>query len=198
LSRGLHDDVGQSLTGLQLQLQALRRRAKDPADEKSIDDSIQIVGQLLRQVRDLSLDLRPPQLDQLGLAAALRWYGERKVAPLPGLALRFEAQDLPPLNQDVETAAFRIVQEAMTNVLRHAQATQVAIEVGFRDGELRVVVEDNGRGFDVDAILERAQRGGSLGVLNIQERAAMAGGHAEFESCPGRTRILVRLPGLAV
>ena len=195
LSRGLHDDVGQSLTGLTLQLQALRLRNREAAEGKALDDCLQIVGQLLTQVRELSLDLRPPQLDQLGLAAALRWFGERKVAPLPGLRLKFESEDLPPLSPDVETAAFRIVQEALTNVLRHAQATEVAIEVRHRDGQLCVAVEDNGRGFDVRQVQERALRGESLGVLNIQERAAMAGGRAEFDSRPGRTRVAVYLPG---
>lgn len=195
LSRGLHDDVGQSLTGLTLQLQALRLRNREGAEGKALDDCLQIVGQLLTQVRELSLDLRPPQLDQLGLAAALRWFGERKVAPLPGLRLRFETEALPPLNPDVETAAFRIVQEALTNVLRHAQATEVAIEIRHQAGELCVAIEDNGAGFDVRQVQERALRGDSLGVLNIQERAAMAGGRATFDSRPGRTRVTVYLPG---
>ena len=194
LSRGLHDDVGQALTGLQLQLEALRRRATHPADLKSIDDSVQIVGQVLGQVRDLSLDLRPPQLDMLGLIAALRWYAERKVASVPGLALDFLAQPLPPLHPDIETTCFRIVQEAITNILRHAQATQVAIDVQHDGVELRVTVWDNGRGFDVRATLERALRGESLGVLNMQERAAMVGGKVELRSAGGDTQIVILLP----
>jgi signal transduction histidine kinase len=194
LSRGLHDDVGQALTGLQLQLEALRRRSSSPADLKSIDDSVQIVGQVLAQVRDLSLDLRPPQLDILGLAAALRWYGERKVAAMPGLTLHFTAQSLPPLHVDTETSCFRIVQEAMTNVLRHAQATEVALDITHEDGQLCIAVTDNGRGFDVRGTYERALRGESLGVLNMQERAGMVGGRVEVDSAPGRTQILVRMP----
>ncbi|MEY4762302.1 MAG: hypothetical protein RLZZ200_2158 [Pseudomonadota bacterium] len=194
LSRGLHDDVGQSLTGLTLQLQALRLRVRELMDTKPLDDCLQIVGHLLTQVRELSLDLRPPQLDQLGLVAALRWFGERKIAPVPELGLRFECEELPALGPDVETAAFRIVQEALTNVLRHSGATEVAIEVRFRSGQLCVAVEDNGRGFDVHQVQERALRGESLGVLNIQERASMAGGRAEFFSRPGRTRVSVYLP----
>jgi signal transduction histidine kinase len=194
LSRGLHDDVGQALTGLQLQLEALRRRSTNPADLKSIDDSVQIVGQLLAQVRDLSLDLRPPQLDILGLAAALRWYAERKVAAVPGLVLHFTAQNLPPLHVDTETACFRIVQEAMTNVLRHAQAAQVWLDVTHEDGQLCIAVTDNGRGFDVRGTYERALRGESLGVLNMQERAGMVGGRVEVDSTAGRTQILVRMP----
>jgi signal transduction histidine kinase len=195
LSRGLHDDVGQSLTGLQLQLQAIRRRAANDTDGKALDESIQIVGQLLAQVRDLSLDLRPPQLDQLGLAAALRWYGERKVERLPELTLHFEAQDLPPLDADVETAAFRIVQEAMTNVLRHAVAHRVSIALENHEGGLKVLVQDDGRGFDVAAAQDRARRGASLGLLDIQERAAMAGGRVDIQSRPGCTRVVIQLPG---
>ena len=194
LSRGLHDDVGQALTGLQLQLEALRRRSSSPADLKSIDDSVQIVGQVLAQVRDLSLDLRPPQLDILGLAAALRWYAERKVSAVPGLALQFTAQSLPPLHVDTETSCFRIVQEAMTNVLRHAQATEVALDITHDGGQLCIAITDNGRGFDVRGTYERALRGESLGVLNMQERAGMVGGRVEVESAPGRTQIQVRMP----
>ena len=194
LSRGLHDDVGQALTGLQLQLEALRRRSSSPADLKSIDDSVQIVGQVLAQVRDLSLDLRPPQLDILGLAAALRWYAERKVTAVPGLTLQFAAQNLPPLHVDTETSCFRIVQEAMTNVLRHAQATEVALDITHEDGQLCIAITDNGRGFDVRGTYERALRGESLGVLNMQERAGMVGGRVEVESAPGRTQIQVRMP----
>jgi two-component system sensor histidine kinase UhpB len=194
LSRGLHDDVGQALTGLQLQLEALRRRATQPADVKGIDDSVQIVGQLLAQVRDLSLDLRPPQLDLLGLAPALRWYAERKVAAMPDLVLEFTAQQLPPLHADIETTCFRIVQEAMTNVQRHAQATRVKVNVEHDGLQLRVTVGDNGRGFDVRSTYERALRGESLGVLNMQERAAMVGGHVEVKSDNGETRVIIVLP----
>ena len=194
LSRGLHDDVGQALTGLQLQLEALRRRSSSPADLKSIDDSVQIVGQVLAQVRDLSLDLRPPQLDILGLAAALRWYAERKVSAVPGLVLQFTAQNLPPLHVDTETSCFRIVQEAMTNILRHAQATEVALDITHDGGQLCIAITDNGRGFDVRGTYERALRGESLGVLNMQERAGMVGGRVEVESAPGRTQIQVRMP----
>jgi signal transduction histidine kinase len=194
LSRGLHDDVGQALTGLQLQLEALRRRSSSAADLKSIDDSVQIVGQVLAQVRDLSLDLRPPQLDILGLAAALRWYAERKVTAVPGLALQFTAQSLPPLHVDTETSCFRIVQEAMTNVLRHAQATEVALDITQDGGQLCIAITDNGRGFDVRGTYERALRGESLGVLNMQERAGMVGGRVEVASAPGRTQIQVLMP----
>jgi signal transduction histidine kinase len=194
LSRGLHDDVGQALTGLQLQLEALRRRSSSAADLKSIDDSVQIVGQVLAQVRDLSLDLRPPQLDILGLAAALRWYAERKVTAVPGLALQFTAQSLPPLHVDTETSCFRIVQEAMTNVLRHAQATEVALDITQDGGQLCIAITDNGRGFDVRGTYERALRGESLGVLNMQERAGMVGGRVEVDSAPGRTQIQVLMP----
>lgn len=194
LSRGLHDDVGQALTGLQLQLEALRRRATAPADLKSIDDSVQIVGQVLTQVRELSLDLRPPQLDMLGLVAALRWYADRKVAAVPGLALEFKAEPLPPLHADVETTCFRIVQEAITNVQRHAHASRVEITVSHDGVQLQVTVTDNGRGFDVRGTYERALRGESLGVLNMQERAGTVGGKVEVQSGAGQTRVIIRLP----
>jgi signal transduction histidine kinase len=194
LSRGLHDDVGQALTGLQLQLEAMRRRATTAPDLKSADDCILIVGQLLQQVRDLSLDLRPPQLDTIGLTAALRWYAARRIAAAPGLTLEFHAQTLPTLHPDVETTCFRIVQEALTNVLRHAQASVVSLDVRHVAEELQVTVGDNGVGFDVSGSYERAVRGGSLGLLNMQERAGLMGGRVELISSSGDTRILIRLP----
>jgi signal transduction histidine kinase len=109
--------------------------------------------------------------------------------------LHFEAQDLPPLDADVETAAFRIVQEAMTNVLRHAVAHRVSIALENHEGGLKVLVQDDGRGFDVAAAQDRARRGASLGLLDIHERAAMAGGRVDIQSRPGCTRVVILLPG---
>jgi signal transduction histidine kinase len=95
----------------------------------------------------------------------------------------------------VETTCFRVVQEALTNVIRHAQAHAVDVELGEANGELQLVVRDDGRGFDVAAARKRAAHGGSLGLLSMEERVALAGGDLEIESAPGRgTSIHVRLP----
>jgi signal transduction histidine kinase len=194
LARDLHDDLGQLLTALQLQLAALRRRASVDGDRTQLDECLGLVGQVLSQVRSLSLDLRPPQLDSLGLAAALRWFAERQLGAAPGITLRFSADGIPALNPTVETACFRIAQEALTNVLRHAGARNVEIVLSIVDGRLRMEISDDGTGFDVGEQYELSIRGESSGLLNMQERAALIGGRLELRSSPGSTRILLDMP----
>lgn len=194
LARDLHDDLGQLLTALQLQLEALRRRATATGDRTQLDECLALVGQVLTQVRTLSLDLRPPQLDNLGLAAALRWFAERKLANMPGVTLRFTAEGLPALDAPLETTCFRIAQEALTNVLRHSGARQVEIDLAVVDGRLRMMICDDGTGFDVGEQYERSIRGESSGLLNMQERASLVGGRLELRSAPGNTCVLLDMP----
>jgi signal transduction histidine kinase len=134
-------------------------------------------------------------LDEYGLEASLRWYVERE-ARRAGLAFRLA---LAPLEQRppaaVETTCFRVAQEAFTNVIRHAQARVVAVELSQADGILQLVVSDDGHGFDVPAARNRATHGASQGLLSMQERVALAGGDLEIDSAPGRgTTIRARLP----
>jgi len=196
ISRGLHDDIGQALTAVKLNLDAMRLRVgADHAGE--IDDSLRIVADILQQVRSLSLDLRPPQLDDLGLAAAVRWYIDRKAAAA-GLKVRFQSGMLPDrLHPDIETACFRIAQEAMTNVLRHAEARNVWVDVRRNGEQLHLSLDDDGRGFDVAAARQRATEGASLGLINMQERASLVGGRIEVTSRPGQGSVIdVFLPSL--
>lgn len=196
ISRGLHDDIGQALTAVKLNLDAMRLRVgADHAGE--IDDSLRIVADILQQVRSLSLDLRPPQLDDLGLAAAVRWYIDRKAAAA-GLKVRFQSGMLPDrLHPDIETACFRIAQEAMTNVLRHAEARNVWVDVRRNGDQLHLSLGDDGRGFDVAAARQRATEGASLGLINMQERASLVGGRIEVTSRPGQGSVIdVFLPSL--
>jgi len=194
LARDLHDDLGQLLTALQLQLEALRRRAAAARDQTQLDDCLALVGQVLTQVRTLSLDLRPPQLDNLGLAAALRWFAERKLSPMAGVTLKFSADGLPALEAPVESTCFRIAQEALTNVMRHSGARHVEIDLKVVDGRLRMSICDDGSGFDVSEQYERSIRGESAGLLNMQERASLIGGRLELRSAPGNTRVMLDLP----
>lgn len=186
VARELHDDFGQVLTALKLNLQ---RTGRDDAE------SIALVDGAITRMRELAQDLRPPLLDELGLEASLQWYVERE-AKRAGLASRLA---LAPLAQRppaaVETTCFRVVQEALTNVIRHARARRVEVELSAAGDMLELVVRDDGQGFDVTAARKRAAQGGSQGLLSMQERVALAGGELEIDSATGRgTCIRVRLP----
>lgn len=186
VARELHDDFGQVLTALKLNLQ---RQDRNDAE------TIALVDGAIARMRDLAQDLRPPLLDELGLAASLSWYVERE-ATRAGLAFR---RSLAPLRRRppvaVEMTAFRVAQEALTNVIRHAQARVVSVELRAVDGQLHLVVHDDGQGFDVAAARQRATYGVSQGLLSMQERVALAGGTLEIESGVGAgTTVRARLP----
>jgi len=196
VARELHDEIGQALTAVKINLQALLIHPGALAQPGQVEESIRIVDGALQQVRDLSLKLRPSQLDDLGLLAALRWHLDRQ-SQTGILDIQFSADPLPArLHPDVETACFRIVQEALTNIMRHAGAKHVRIELRRRDDEIELAVEDDGRGFDVAAAQQRASAGESLGLASMQERAALAGGRIEWSSEPGRgARLRACFPG---
>jgi signal transduction histidine kinase len=145
-----------------------------------------VVERVLEQVQDISLDLRPSILDDLGLEPALRWYTDRQAA-LVGLKVEFHADRLEQrLDPVIETECFRVAQEALTNVVRHARAKVVTVDLRAEDGQLRLRVHDDGIGFEAATVREKAVRGASLGLLSMEERAALAGGGLEFNSIPGR------------
>lgn len=195
LARELHDEIGQILTAVKLNLQAVRGLARQPAALPPLDESLAVVDRALRQVRSLSLDLRPSLLDDLGLVAALRWYLDRQ-AQRAGFAAEFAADpaDLRAA-PNVETACFRVAQEALTNVVRHARARRVKVELGRHGAELHLAVRDDGSGFDVAAARRLATRGTSLGLLGMEERVLLMGGEVSIQSAPGHgTEIRARLP----
>ena len=186
LARDLHDDVGQALTALKIQLESLARTAGS-----RVDECVDTVQHTLERVRQLSLSLRPPQLDDLGLAAALRSHLDRQ-ARVAGLQAHFEAEEaLNELPPDTETACFRIAQEAITNVLRHARARNLWVRLFTAGGRLAISVRDDGHGFDVEEVRERSAGAGSLGLLGMEERIALAGGSFELRSAPGQGTVLL-------
>jgi signal transduction histidine kinase len=183
LAHELHDELGQGLTAAKLGLQMIEG-VSDTAAER-LRDSIELVDGVLQQVRNLSLDLRPSLLDDLGLAATLDWYVKRQ-AERAGLVVHLSVEPLEPrLSPAIETACFRLIQEALTNATRHAQAREVWVEVRKRADALHLRVQDDGVGFDVSAAQKRAALGGSLGVLGMEERVRLVGGHLEIISAPG-------------
>ncbi len=184
IARELHDEIGQSLTAADLHLQAALQAPGSAALRKRLEESIQAVEHVLEQVHDLSLNLRPSMLDDLGLEPALRWYAQRQAA-LANLHARFKTEPLEQrLDPLIETECFRIAQEALNNVVRHARATAVNIELTRKDGWLHLTVRDNGVGFDAPSLRDQAMRGASLGLLSMEERAALTGGGLEMDSTP--------------
>jgi two-component system sensor histidine kinase UhpB len=191
LARDLHDDVGQALTALKIQLESLARGGGELAGRSRVDECVDTVQHTLERVRQLSLSLRPPQLDDLGLAAAVRSHLDRQ-ARVAGLQAHFETDGAPQeLAPDTETACFRVAQEAINNVLRHARARNLWVRLFSAGGRLAISVRDDGRGFDPGAVRERAANGASLGLIGMEERMALAGGSFELRSAPGQGTILL-------
>lgn len=196
VARELHDELGQSLTAIKINLQSFGRFPnQSPAD--LLAENIRIVDDVLQQVRSLALALRPSVLDDLGLVPALRWISEQ-TAHRTGLTVAFETSVEPArLTPDIETACFRITQEALTNVVRYAQATHVTVHLHRNRDSLVLTVSDDGRGFDFAAMRLRAQAGASLGVLGMEERATLVGGQLQIDSSPGQgSTVCLRCPWL--
>ena len=190
----LHDELGQSLTAIKINLQ-LSERLKDQALRDLNQENIRVVEDALQQVRRLATNLRPSMLDDLGLPSALQWITEQS-ANRNGFVVNFHhVRAQPRLAPDIETACFRIVQEALTNIARHAQAKRVEIRLD-RDGDQLVLqVTDDGCGFDQNEARARAIAGESIGVLGMQERATLIGGQLHIESTPGRgSSVQLRCP----
>jgi len=186
IARELHDEIGQALTVMQINLQAMLQSPVADDLTPRLKENLAVVERVLEQVQDISLNLRPSILDDLGLEPALRWYTDRQ-ATLAGLKIEFHAdrleQRLDPL---IETECFRVAQEALTNVVRHAQAKAVTVDLHKEDGHLHLRVRDDGIGFEVAGVREKAALGASLGLMSMEERAALGGGGLEFKSIPGQ------------
>jgi signal transduction histidine kinase len=182
IARELHDEIGQALTAVKVNLQAALRLRELSSLPPYLEESIGIVERTLQQVRNLSLDLRPSLLDDLGVVAALRWYIDRQ-AGRAGFQAQFIAEPpflrLPP---EIETTCFRVVQEALTNIVRHAQAEHVQVELKKIQDELELSIHDDGVGFDIRSVLERAAGDLSVGLFGMQERVQLAGGQIEIDS----------------
>jgi PAS domain S-box-containing protein len=195
IARELHDEIGQALTAIKIGLQSAQRNPAAASGAGNLADCISIVDQALRQVRTLSLDLRPSMLDDLGLESALRWYIDRQTQRA-GLDCRFSAHGCTQrASPDLEIACYRIAQEAITNVIRHAGARQIQLDLRCEAGQLELRVYDDGTGFDVAPARANAARGHSLGLLSMEERASLAGGQLTIVSGPDSgTEIKVVFP----
>lgn len=191
ISRELHDSTSQNLTSLMVGLRTLESTCDSPQVHCQTQDLRQIVSQVLEDVHTLALQLRPAVLDDLGLPAALErlaheWQKRNHIQA--DVVVHLGNERLP---DPIETALYRIVQEALTNVARHAQARSVSVLVERRANDIVAVIEDDGQGFEPG----HAHRDGRLGLLGIRERAELLGGSLTIESSPGQgTSLFIRLP----
>lgn len=194
IARELHDEIGQTLTAVKVNLQALRL-APEADRAAKLAESIGIVDQAIAGVRSLSLDLRPPTLDDLGLAAALRWHLDRE-SRRAGYAAKLSTNlDQQRLGSQLETACFRVAQEALTNIARHAHAHQVTVRLQLDSETVSLSVRDDGAGFDVPTAWCRARVAASLGLLGMKERVELLGGTFDIISAPsGGTEVRAAFP----
>jgi two-component system NarL family sensor kinase len=191
IARELHDESGQALVGIKLALQVMARHVGDgnPALREQLDHVRSEVNAATTRLKQIARRLRPPALDSLGLHPAIAQLAQ-DVGERGGLSTAVDLAWLPErLSSELETALFRIAQEAFTNVVRHAEARQASLTMGACEGFVRMRIHDDGRGFDPTATT------GGLGLLGIRERVDNLGGFFRVESAPGAgTSLLVELP----
>jgi len=196
ISRELHDQTGQHLSALLLGLKTLNKSAGNGQTSlnKSLRQLQDLTERLVEDAHHLAWELRPAALDDLGLEMAISNYVE-KWSERNSIMLDFHSSlNKCRLSPAVETAVYRIVQEALTNVAKHAQANRVSVMLEHRHDELLVIVEDNGRGFHPEVPLT-VKEGGGLGLVGIQERVALVAGKLDIESTPGSgATIAIRIP----
>jgi two-component system sensor histidine kinase UhpB len=184
IARELHDETAQNLTSLLVRLRILERAA-DPAAVRACTAELrELTLKALEEVRNMARELRPTVLDDLGLVAAAQSYTEH-CAELLGFGVTFHAENFPRrLAPQVELVLYRVIQEALTNVARHANAQHVSVVLAEQGGYAVATIRDDGVGFDVEAVLSSKERG--LGLFGMQERMALVGGRLQIHAGPGR------------
>ncbi|MGD8239998.1 MAG: histidine kinase [Armatimonadota bacterium] len=197
IARELHDGLGQALTAVKLDLSAAAAVAGDRGGivGDRLHSAQRLTAETLEQVRRLARDLRPPALDDLGLVPALRSSARHYSDALPAEVTVEERNMEGRLPPRVETALYRIAQEALTNIARHADASHVRIELTREEPMVTLLVRDDGRGMDLRALSEEAAPGAGLGLLSMAHRAQELGGDCQVQSAPGEgTTIQVQIP----
>lgn len=201
IAREIHDELGQVLTGLKMDVYSLKTRVKVSGNGEDIDDISlklenlsKVVDSSIASVRRIATDLRPPVLDDLGLIAAMEWQA-KEFGLKAGVECVFtSSMENIEIDSQSATAIFRIFQEALTNIARHADASYVFAEIEVVNGAVLMQVKDNGKGFD-EAELET---GNSLGILGMKERARLIGAEISFITGPGEGVILeLKVPGVS-
>jgi signal transduction histidine kinase len=197
LSRELHDEIGQALTAMSINLAEIEKRLPAelaPSIRERLAETSALIDQTSQRISALALDLRPTLLDDLGLVPATRWYVNR-YADRTGIDVQMEVAGLGQrLDPEVETALYRVLQEALTNVARHADATRVRLHLECKDRLVMALIEDNGCGFETAEQIEDVSERGA-GLVGMQERVTLLGGRLTIQSSRDKgTRLLVEIP----
>lgn len=190
ISRELHDETCQVLTGLAYALDEAIETFPSPEFKPQLEHMRALVTTALREIQHIILDLRPTMLDHLGLVPALRWYAESR---LDGIGIRFtlhEHGEPTRLPTTVETALFRVTQEAINNIARHSRATRAECALYFAPNQVQIVIKDNGKGFDPKTIFSSNEHRRGLGLLGMQERMSAVGGRVEIDSTLGEGTVI--------
>ena len=197
VARELHDETNQALTALTLTVESLL--AQWPEDENEL--RVQLgrlkirIGQIIDNLQHIILDLRPGPLDDLGLIPALKWYARSRFEPA-AIDVEFDmTEELPDLTDEQETILFRVMQEAINNVIQHSEASHVALALDYADPDIIVSLVDDGRGFSIDDSRDPKTGHLGLGLLGMRERLALIGGKLDVQSSPHKgTRLQVTIP----
>jgi signal transduction histidine kinase len=190
ISRELHDDAGQALITLQYSLAAVQNELPETEafSRARLTDSLRIIDQTMQHIRSLAHRLRPPVLDIGGIDLSLQEYC-REQTERTNIPILYRGQDIPGLTDEISISLYRFVQEGLTNVLKHAQATQVKVRLQYKMGEISISVSDNGRG------MKDPDQPGGIGLLGIKERLKLLGGRLETHSSKGRgTKLVAYVP----
>jgi signal transduction histidine kinase/HAMP domain-containing protein len=197
IARGLHDETSQALTGFTISLEtaiAVLPRNATEAKDKLRQLQTRVV-ETLDEIHRVVYELRPTILDDLGLVSAVQWHVENYLGPT-GIEAHFETEgDERRLSLQVETALFRIVQEASTNIVRHSEAESASVALEFNDSSVAIHIEDDGKGFDIREVMSKREGGRGLGLLGMRERAEFLGGTCRLWSRPGfGTQLDIEIP----
>jgi signal transduction histidine kinase len=200
IARELHDSAGQYLSAVTLTLGQLARRLSrsDDRNRELVQESLDLVGNCIREVRTMSYLLHPPVLDDFGLVSALRWYVEG-FSQRSGINVRLDlAEEFPRFNRELETAVFRIVQEGLTNVHRHSGGQKASVELNIQERQINTTITDDGHGMPQEVLCEVGKGQGGVGLMGMYERVKKLGGTIQIVSGKLGTTIKAQLPFMEV
>ncbi len=194
IAREIHDGLGQELAAAKMILDGILAKDASPSKQRAAGDASQLMDRAIQQVRSISHLLHPPLLDEVGLVSALRWFLEG-LSERSGIDLRLEVEppDLVRLKSELETAIFRIVQEALTNMFRHSGARNGVVSVIDKDGSIVVTVRDDGKGIEEEVVLLRPESVG-VGIGGMRQRVNELGGSLRLANANPGTIVEVKIP----